>query len=607
MRTLLSRALPMSLLAVLAAAAAIHAGNAPRMYGLDEDPIRLGTKALAEGRWADARARFDEAIANAYKVDQAKYGLAEIAVREGHPEQAEGLYREAIGARKSEFAEARAGLGLVLLGAGRDKEAAAEFDRALTDKPDLWDAVYGRARVLLNEGKPDEAKSLLAKGAKKKGVKEGEDKYHHGMALAHMAQGDLAGAEPEALLAMHLNPTQPEYGALVAKVYEAMNQPGLAIEAYERVLATPSAVKTAPMLHALGRLYQKTDHYTEARDRYLQAVDVDSTYAPALRDLGDVFRLAKQPEKSARVYLRYLLAQPDDVDARVHLAECYLELGQYAPAADAAREAATRDSTRTDVRFALARAGVRSTDAAMRSHAADVFVALPDSLPWTADDYVALASVQMEAKQTEAAQQSLTRALTLDPKLPDAHFQQGLLEMSAGRPDSAIAAFERAVSARPDAPLYHLNLGIAYYQAKRLGDSIPAFRKALELRPELTSGRLLLAQALAVSDSVGAAEKEYRRVLEAEPANAKALRGLAFCYIRAADYKGAVDAYEKAAKAEPGNADGWAGLGNAYLGLSNWDAAEKAFDKARAIDPSNATLRKGVELLNRAKAQGSSG
>jgi hypothetical protein len=38
------------------------------------------------------------------------------------------------------------------------------------------------------------------------------------------------------------------------------------------------------------------------------------------------------------------------------------------------------------------------------------------------------------------------------------------------------------------------------------------------------------------------------------------------------------------------------------LGLQDWGAAEHAFGRARAIDPANATLRKGSELLERAKA-----
>jgi cytochrome c-type biogenesis protein CcmH/NrfG len=52
---------------------------------------------------------------------------------------------------------------------------------------------------------------------------------------------------------------------------------------------------------------------------------------------------------------------------------------------------------------------------------------------------------------------------------------------------------------------------------------------------------------------------------------------------------------------EPKNADGWAGLGQAYLGLRNLDDAEAAFRKAQAIDPNNATLKRGMDTLNKAR------
>ena len=120
-------------------------------------------------------------------------------------------------------------------------------------------------------------------------------------------------------------------------------------------------------------------------------------------------------------------------------------------------------------------------------------------------------------------------------------------------------------------------------------------------------GRLLLAQALAVSDSLRAAEEEYNQVLAAEPANPRALRGVAYCRIRGGRYAEAARSYEAATKAEPGNADGWAGLGNAYLGLSRLDASEEAFRKARAIDPGNVTMRKGMELLEKARAASAGG
>jgi tetratricopeptide (TPR) repeat protein len=582
-----------------------------RTYALDEDPIRLGVKALEQGRLADAKANFFEAIANGYQVHRAKYGLAEVAVREGRYTEAEPLYREAIAVRlekdKDVYPEAHAGLGLLLLRYGRDQEAVQELEKALKEESELWEAQYGRARLLLAQAKWEEAKSILDQGIGREGAKEGEDKYHYGMALYHLGKGELPEAEKAALLALHLNATDPEYGTLVGQIYEKRNAPTLAIDAFEKTLGTPGVTPTAPMYHTLGNLYQKVERYNDARDAYLRAVTIDSAYSPALRDLADLFLLAKQYDRAARTYLRYVLLERNDVDALLGLAESCTEIGRYGQAIEAARAATLLDETNLEARFALVRAGIRSRDKESVAEAAGLFAELPDSLPWAPQDYVALATYQTGRGQFVEARRNLDKAIALDPDTPGAYFQQGVIDLSTGQITAAIAHFEQAISLKPDAPIYYLNLGIARFQAQQITGAIPEFRKALALNDDLTVGRLLLAQALAVSDSVSAAEIEYRKVLESEPANAKALRGLGFCNIRRANYQEAVQIYQAATIADPRNADGWAGLGNAYLGQENWTAAEEAFQKAKTLDPDNVTMKKGIELLNQARQAADSG
>lgn len=601
------------LLAVLAILPALRpcapALAGPPTYTFDVDPIRLGTKALEEGRLGDARARFEEAAAAGYQVSRARFGLAEVALREGRFDAAEALYRQVIEERRADekgavFSEARAGLGLLLLRKGKEQEAAPEFERALNEKPDCWPALYGQARLAMARGDLDGAARLLERGAKRKGLSEGEDRYHFGMALLLLERGDLDGAEVEGLLALDMNPADPEYGPLLARVYERKGVPALAIDAYEKAMAAPGTTPTAPVLHNLGRLYQDVRRYNDARDAYLRAVTLDSTYTPALKDLARLYRLADQNDRAAQVYLRYLQVEPGDIEALLDLAAACGEIRQPGPALEAARKAMALDSTRTDVRLAFARAGLQSADAATRTRAAGIYRSLPDSLRRSPGDELQAAAALMEAKQYPLAAESLARVLKMDPRQPEAHFQLGMIELGNARPDSAVARFEEAARLNPGSALYHLNLGIARLQARRVREAIPAFRRALELNSDLTVGRVLLGQALAVSDSLAAAETEYRKVLEVEPANAKALRGLGFCYIRRARYRDAARVYQAAADAEPGNADGWAGLGNAQLGLQNWSAAEEAFRRARAIDPANPTMKKGLELLENARKAG---
>jgi len=587
-------------LLVLVAGAALIASpaHAQKTYTLDEDPIRIGRKSIENGRLTVAKKALREAVDNEYHLDEAMFLLAEVAVLEGRYVDAEALYRQALGYRSGKpYPEAHAGLGLLLLRFDRDAEATIEFNQALQEDPDLWAAQYGKARLLLAQGDWAGAKKLLEKGAGRKGILEGEDKYHYGMALYDLGTNQIDGAEREALTALVLNASDPDYGTLVGRVYEKRNAPTLAIDAYEKALATPGITRTAPMLYTLGELYQKVGRYNDARDSYLEAVTIDSTYTPALKDLAELFFLAKQYDRAARVYLRYVQIERDDVEALLRLAEACTNSGRYGQAVEAAQTALEIDNSRNDVKFALARAGIHSRDPATRSQAAGLYASLPDSLPWTAEDHVLLGAYYIQAKDYTRARSSLALALRMDPKSSDAHFQQGVLDLSTGHPQDAAQELEEAARLDPENPLPYLNLGIARIQMQQVGEAIAPLRRTLALRGDIEVARMLLAQALAASDSIAAARTEYETILKSDPTNAKALRGVGFCEIREEDYDGAVAAYRKATELEASNAENWAGLGNAYLGLKDWKKAEAAFRKGQELDADNATVKQGFELL----------
>jgi tetratricopeptide (TPR) repeat protein len=589
---------------LLATGLLLMAGEASaqkRSYTLDTDPIRLGNRALQEGRIGEAQTRFEEAVANQYQLDKAKMGLAEVAIRQGRFADAEPLYREALAAKDDDYPEARARLGLLLLRFGRDLEAGQEFDAALKKQSNLWDAKYGKARLLLKQQKWTEAARFLDEGVGRKGVEEGEDEYHYGMALYYLGKNDLMASEKEALTALDLNPTDPAYGTLVGQIYDKRNVPTLAIDAFEKTLATPGVVATAPMLRTLGNLYEKVGRYTEARDRLVAAAQTDSTYAPALKDLGHLFFLAKEYARSARIYLRYAMLEREDTGALLELAKACFEIRHYDQAVEAARTALSLDESLDVARVELARSGIRTRKPEVRAEAAALFAQLSPTTAFDASDYLALGRYQGELKQYAAARKSLDKAKALDPQQSTAYFESAVIDMRTGQALDAIASLKKAIELKSDAPIYHLNLGIAYFQSRQTAKAIAPFRAALRLDHDLIVGRLLLGQALAANDSISAAQKQYARVIAAQPENEKALRGIGFCYIRQANYSQAQKSYEAAARVDPQSADAWAGLGNAYLGLEDYVKAEAAFEKARAIDPNNPSVKRGLELLQQAK------
>ena len=570
-----------------------------------EDPIRAGTQALDEMRLSDAKASFEQALAAGVQTPRAKFGLAEVNLRSGRFEDAERLYREALDdqakAGGKGFPEADAMLGLILIETDRWDEGVKHIHTASRENSGLWPAIYGEARILLRDRKWDEAEKLLNKGAKKKDVSQGEDLFHHGWALYYLGTNDLTMAETSALSAFHLNPSDPWHGKLVAQVYEKRNVPALAIAACEEALQTSGVSPTASFVHFMGTLYQKAGRYNEARDSYLKAVEIDSTYSPVLKDLAGLLQRAKQYDKAAQIYLRYAQQVPSDVDGLVGLSGALYDAGRFTQALDAAAKAMGIDSTRSSARIAYARAAIRNRDRVMRDRGAQIYASLPDTLHWQSKDRVLLAAYQIENGQQDAARASLKQVVASDSSYAEAYFQLGLLALKTEGPEAAITQFNAAIRHDPKVPLYYLNQGVAQFQAKRFDKAIPAFRSAINLDPKFVTAHSLLGQALIAVDSLSSAERQYQQAAALDPANAGVLRGLGYCYMKRAAYKEAADTYKKATAAEPRNTDGWVGLGQANLGLGDIAGAEDALRQAQGIDPNNASLRASWDLLKRAK------
>lgn len=568
------------------------------------DPIKAGTKALEEMRLEDAKVAFDDAVAIGTEVGKAKYGLAEVMVRSGRFEEAEVLYREALDEQAREggkvFTEAHAGLGILLIDTGRWEEGMKEIRAAREGDPGYWPGVYGEARLYIRDHRWEEAEKLLKNGAKRKGVSQGEDLYHRGWALYYLGT-DLTEAEKEALNAFHLNPANPVHGELVAEIYEKRNLPELAIVACEEVLETPGLTPGVAFVHFTGTLYQKVGRYNEARDLYLRAISIDSTYTPVLKDLAGLLQLAKQYDRASQTYMRFLERDATDIEALVGLAGSLYEGGRYAQSLVTARKAMELDSSRTDVLLAYGRAAMRSRDRMVRARGAQVFAELPDTLHWKSKDRVLLAGYQLESGALGDAGRNLEEALAMDSTYAEAYFQKGLLAMKTGDGEGAIENYEKAIGYDPKVPLYYINAGVAHFQGKRYGDAIGAFRRSIALDPKFVIGHTLLGQALLAVDSLSAAEAQYKKALGIEPKNGTALRGMGYCCLKRADYQCAGSAYKSATEADPQNADGWVGLAQSYLAVGNVTGAGEALRQAESIDPNNASLKASWELLNRAR------
>jgi predicted Zn-dependent protease len=96
----------------------------------------------------------------------------------------------------------------------------------------------------------------------------------------------------------------------------------------------------------------------------------------------------------------------------------------------------------------------------------------------TADAYLGRAQCELAAKNTAAAQRTLTAAQAAEPDNPVVSANLGLVLSDGGKPAAAISHLQRALVLDPDLHQARFGLAIAY---ARSGQREPATREAEEL------------------------------------------------------------------------------------------------------------------------------
>lgn len=595
-------------LVILAAALALvmTVQAAKKSYDYDDDPVRLGEEALQAGRIEDAGRLFREALDSEWKLDRACLGLAEVLRRQDPPAEAEPLYRRAVEEHRvirngATYPEASAGLGLVLLSLGRPEEAEVEFNKALRDEKNLWPANYGMARILIAQEKYSEALPYLQKGKGLKNAAAGLDQYHFGMALVQVGLNQVEEAEKSAGLAQTLNPSVPEYGTLRADIYRARGAPTLAIDAYEQALATPGAVPTPRVYQDLGVLYEGERLFNDALQRYLLAIELDSTFAPAYKSSARLYALGNQTDRAGRFFLRYSELVPEDPEGWSGQADAFITLGVAKRALDAAEKAYSLDSTDTRVRLSLARALYMNNDLTRSQWLYD---AVSDTTLFKANDWVNLGQIALSQKGFDRADELLTKAIAMEPENPEAFTAKGKLFLSRQKPDSAVVYYQKSLVLNPKSLVARINLAVAYLQLRKSTDAGVILRGVIKENPGWAPAHIYLGQALVMSDSLSAGLTEYRKAIELEPNNPAALRGAGFIYLKRGDYGQAETVLAKSVQVDPRNADGWASLGSAQAGSRKIDDGIKSFEKALEISPNHEGALRGLDALKKAKSAG---
>jgi Flp pilus assembly protein TadD len=229
-------------------------------------------------------------------------------------------------------------------------------------------------------------------------------------------------------------------------------------------------------------------------------------------------------------------------------------------------------------------------------------------------------------QKSKEARSEYERAMLLDPKMPEAALNLGILLLNE-EPAAAVGPLQRAVELLPTQSRPRTLLGLAYEKFGDLKNAESAYEGALALDPKDIETSLHLAQLYLRQNRAAEAEAKFRAVLSGEPASQPALVGLAQS-LEIKKSPEAADAYRDYLKVQPEDAaarqhfvrllianekydEALAEMekterGGAHsveslklradilIGEKKWDAAIATLKQAVALAPNDAQLRGGL-------------
>lgn len=122
----------------------------------------------------------------------------------------------------------------------------------------------------------------------------------------------------------------------------------------------------------------------------------------------------------------------------------------------------------------------------------------------------------------ELARQQATRALEIDPRVPQAHALLGQLAVHRARLDEAVALFKQEIAISPLDAMTFYRLGEAYARQQQWDAAIAALQQSIWINPFFSGPYIVLGRAYLTKDQPSTAEGFLRRAVEYDPNNRSA-------------------------------------------------------------------------------------
>ncbi len=193
--------------------------------------------------------------------------------------------------------------------------------------------------------------------------------------------------------------------------------------------------------------------------------------------------------------------------------------------------------------------------------------------------------VALEGQQKFAEAEGVYRkAIQIDGKIGEIHFNLGVVLANLGKTDEAIASYRKAVALKPNLAVAHFNLGIALQSLSRHEEATAAYRKAIGYEPGFYEAYGNLGAVLQAQGKLEEAIAAYRKAIAIHP-DARGHFNLGTALRNQGVLEEAIACFNKALALDPRFVDAWNNLGDVFFHQGKANEALDCYGKALGIAP----------------------
>jgi tetratricopeptide (TPR) repeat protein len=309
----------------------------------------------------------------------------------------------------------------------------------------------------------------------------------------------------------------------------ALHQSGnieVAIPAYQSYL---KARPDSPMaLSNLGAAYARIGRYEDAITQYRHALKLQPNNIPVQLNLALAWYKTGDTEQSAPLFEKVHKAAPGQLQPVLLLADCWLAMGKNKQVVDLLTPFSGGKPANPAVEYALGTALVRDNQVTRGQALIEKILRDGNS----AEGLMLLGTTKLNVSDFAGALEDLTKAVHINPALPDLYSFYGIALLRTGDQKGALEAFRKELAVNPNDFTANLQMGVLAKMDENFDDALKYLNHALQVRPGDIGVRYQLAAMNFNSGKVEEAREALEAMVKESPNFTEAHVTLATVYYR---------------------------------------------------------------------------